>query len=120
MSKSDPFLTRLRQICFALPEVQEVVTWGHPTFKAGKKTFAVYEEYKGIPSLAVSTGLDAQAALIRDPRFYVTPYIGSKGWTSLRVDGRVRWSEVRALVVASYRLAAPPRLVGALSPRKRS
>jgi predicted DNA-binding protein (MmcQ/YjbR family) len=118
MPKSDPFLTRLRQICFQLPEVEEVVTWGHPTFKAGKKTFAVYEEYKGIPSLAVSTGLDAQAALIRDPRFYVTPYIGSKGWTSLRVDGRVRWSEVRALVVGSYRLAAPPRLVEALSRKK--
>ena len=34
-------LAKLREICLALPEVQEVKTWGHPTFQSGKKSFAL-------------------------------------------------------------------------------
>ena len=34
-------LARLRGICLRLPEVRETVKWGHLTFEAGKKMFAV-------------------------------------------------------------------------------
>jgi hypothetical protein len=43
----DKILAKLREICLALPGVQEVKTWGHPTFQAGKKSFAVLDEYHG-------------------------------------------------------------------------
>src|SRR5579884_1620137 len=37
-------LFKLREICLALPGASETVTFGHPTFQAGKmKTFAVLE-----------------------------------------------------------------------------
>ena len=52
-------LTRLRKLCLALPETTEVPSWGHPNFKAGKKTYAVLEVYDD------AEGLDA-AVHIRD------------------------------------------------------
>lgn len=118
MNKKDPFLQRLRRICLALPETDEVVTWGHPTFRAAGKTFAVYEEYKGVPSLAFKAGLAGQPGLLEEPRFYRTPYIGNRGWVSLDVRRKVDWDEVRALVESSYRLVAPPRLARAIGARR--
>jgi hypothetical protein len=40
-------LSRLREICLALPEVRETTKWGHPTFQAAKKMFAVLDRYGG-------------------------------------------------------------------------
>jgi len=39
-------------------------------------------------------------------------YIGPRGWIALRLDsGKVDWDEVAELVVGSYRLIAPKRLL---------
>ena len=114
MTTEDAFLKRLRKICLSLPEVKEVVTWGHPTFRAGKKDFAVYEEYKGRPCLAFQAGLAGQQALLGDPRFYRTPYIGNRGWMSLYVDQPLDWNEIRELLLHSYRLVALKRMLKAL------
>jgi len=46
-------LQRIRRLCLALPETSEMLAWGHPVFKAGKKTFAALEPIKGRPSIAV-------------------------------------------------------------------
>jgi hypothetical protein len=40
-------LAKLREICLALPGAEETITFGHPTFRATGKAFAVLEEYKG-------------------------------------------------------------------------
>ena len=37
---------KLRGLCLSLPETSEVGSWGHPNFRAGKKTFAVFETYE--------------------------------------------------------------------------
>ena len=47
------FLANLRPICLALPEARETTTFGHPTFQAGKKTFAVLDHYQGVECLVV-------------------------------------------------------------------
>jgi predicted DNA-binding protein (MmcQ/YjbR family) len=114
MKTEGDFLKRLRKICLSLPEVKEVVTWGHPTFRAGKKDFAVYEEYKGRPCLAFQAGLAGQQALMGDPRFYRTPYTGHRGWMSLYVDQPLDWNEIRELVLRSYRLVALKRMLKAM------
>jgi predicted DNA-binding protein (MmcQ/YjbR family) len=107
-------LTRLRPICLALPEANEIETWGHPTFRAGTKTFAVLETYQGKLSIACKCAPRDAHALLEDARFYVTPYAGKHGWLSLQVGSRVDWDEVREFVVGSYRLVALKRMLAAL------
>jgi predicted DNA-binding protein (MmcQ/YjbR family) len=97
-------LAKLREICLALPEVQEVKTWGHPTFKAGTKTFAVLERYNGHLCVCFKATLPLQLLLIEDPRFFKTPYIGKQGWVSLIADKPPNWREVRQLIKESYDL----------------
>ena len=43
-------------------------------------------------------------------RFFVPPFVGTKGWIGVRLDGKVDWAEVEALLRRSYRLVAPKRL----------
>jgi predicted DNA-binding protein (MmcQ/YjbR family) len=107
-------LKKLRPLCMALPEAVETVTWDHPTWLAGKRAFVVLEPYKGEYAIAFKATVADQTALTMDPRFYVTPYAGKYGWTSLRLTERVDWQEVRALVESAYRLAAPKRLLAQL------
>ena len=95
-------LQRLRKICLALPETDEVRTWGHPTFRARRKAFAVLEEYKGELALAFRVDKRDQELFLKDPRFYCTPYIGRHGWVSLRAGGRVDWIEVGHLIRESH------------------
>jgi len=102
-------LKRLRMICLALPEAYETTSFGHPTFRAGrtgKKTFAVFENYRGEDTICVKATLEDQALLVLDPRFFVAPYVGKHGWTSMRTAGGIDWTEVEDLVRESYRLVA--------------
>ena len=107
-------LTKLRKICSELPDVEETVSWGHPTFKIGGKTFAVFERYKGEFGLAVKVERELQDVLLKDPRFYLTPYVGKQGWVTLRMQARpVDWTEVREMLKGSYRLIAPKKRTSA-------
>lgn len=115
MSYEARVLKKLREICLALPEAAEVTAWGHPDFKAGKKTFAAFEHYKGKWVICFKTDLLFQRHLVdADERFFVSPYWGKHGWVSLQVDARLDWGEVRALVSESYRLVATKKMIDAL------
>lgn len=97
----------------ALPEAEETTSFGHPTFKVKNKTFVVLEEYKGELAIVFKATTQDQALLTMDPQFYVAPYTGKHGWTSMRAAGALDWSVVAELVRESYRLVAPKRLVAA-------
>jgi predicted DNA-binding protein (MmcQ/YjbR family) len=114
MSNYEIALKKLRATCLALPEVTETTTWGHPTFRAGRKTFAVLEEYDGCLTLAVNVGFDRQAELLADDRFIETPYIGHRGWVSLKLDRQTNWDEVRNLALESYHMVALKRMLRVL------
>jgi predicted DNA-binding protein (MmcQ/YjbR family) len=101
---------RLRVMCMVLPEATEVETFGNPTFRVATKSFAVFERYQGAPVVSVKAALDDQAALATREGFEVAAYTGHHGWTNVRLDLDVDWSEIDELVVASYRLQAPKRL----------
>lgn len=90
------------------------MSFGHPTFRAGKKTFAVLEEYQGELAICFKATVADQALLTIDPKFYVAPYIGKHGWTSMRVGSPPDWQEVAELVRTSYRVVATKRMLGAL------
>ena len=107
-------LKELRRICLALPGANEIRTWGHPTFRAGKKTFAVLDEYQGQLSIAFKVSASHQYLFLKDSRFFRTPYIGRHGWVSLKTAGRLDWTEVRHLLIESYRLVASKKTLAQL------
>src|SRR5438552_4124288 len=88
-------LMNLRGICLDLPEVVETVKWGHPTFKAGKKIFAVLDHYYSRPCIAFRTSMEEQKKLCRDERFFPAPYAAKHGWVCLCAEGELNWSEIR-------------------------
>jgi predicted DNA-binding protein (MmcQ/YjbR family) len=104
-------LERLRQICLALPEAEERETWGEPTMRVRDKIFAFPRE----DQVTVKADPDERLGLLADPRFFLPPYVGNKGWVGLRLQGvdeatKPDWTEVAELIVTSYRLIAPKRL----------
>jgi predicted DNA-binding protein (MmcQ/YjbR family) len=107
-------LEKLRSVCFALPEVREVEAWGHPTFRAGKKLFAAIGQETGKVTLGLRVGHDRQDELLKDDRFYPTPYAARLGWVSLWIDGQTDWKEVGRLVREAYRSVALRRMLKVL------
>jgi predicted DNA-binding protein (MmcQ/YjbR family) len=112
----DPYLNELREVCLALPETAEVEAWGRPTFRAGKKIFAVFNgDDDHAHALTFKPEPDERPALLQDKRFYSPPYFGPGGWLSLDFDTtRVDWGEVAELVESSYRQVALKRMLKAL------
>jgi predicted DNA-binding protein (MmcQ/YjbR family) len=115
----DPYLKELREVCLALPESVEVEAWGRPTFRGGKKMFAVFEGNDEHPFAVIFKADPAERqALLQDPRFYVPAYFGPSGWLSLDFTAApVDWTEVAELVEASYRQIALKRMLAALDGR---
>jgi predicted DNA-binding protein (MmcQ/YjbR family) len=112
----DPFLRELRDVCLAFPETVEVEAWGRPTFRAGKKLFAVFGGSDEHPYTVVfKPEPEERPALLDDPRFYVPPYFGASGWLALDFTAApVDWDEVRELMESSYCQVALKRMLKAL------
>ncbi|MFT3883079.1 MAG: MmcQ/YjbR family DNA-binding protein [Gemmatales bacterium] len=111
-------LTKVRSLCLALPEVNEVEAWGHPTFRAPKKMFAAFgsSEEEG-PTLGLKVGFDLQEELLKDSRFFPTPYAAHQGWVSLKMNTKVKWKEVEQLLEVAYRQVANQRMLKLLDAR---
>src|SRR5438128_12437292 len=114
----DRSLKKLRTICLALPEACEVEAWGHATFRAGKM-FAAFGGHDGELSIGLKMSYDRQDELLKDDRFFPTPYAARQGWVSLRVDNRTNWDEVKALVREAYQQVAIKRMLKALDEQSR-
>ena len=100
---------RLRAICMALPESEERETFGGPTFRVRAKIFALATQRTGSPAVWIKAPPGSQMVLVNaDPaRFFVPPYLGTKGWVGIRLEEPIDWREVEILVRRSYRLVAP-------------
>ncbi len=105
-------VARVRELCLAFPEAAETVAHGHPTFKVGKKSFAVYGIYS--PSVAFKADMTLQAELEGDERFFPTPYMAHRGWLSVRVDEETDWDQVADLLRQSYLQVANKKQKAAL------
>src|SRR4051812_41762816 len=104
----------MREICLALPETKETLTWGQPHFRVGEKIFAGCGDEKGRAVIGFKLDMDHADAVIQDPRFWRAPYVGHKGWVSMDANTVTDWDEVRPLVLESYRLIAPKKTVARL------
>jgi predicted DNA-binding protein (MmcQ/YjbR family) len=114
-----PVFARARRLCLAFPETIETPSWGHPNFRAGKKTFCAFEMLSGRPSIAFRLSPRDVDLAHRRKNFFATPY-GRGLWVSVRVDGAIDWKLIASLLERSYRLVANKRMLRALDSRRDS
>jgi len=112
---SNPAIKRLREICLALPEATEKEAWGECTFRVGGKMFAMTDNNhhdSGHVAVWIKAPAMVQEILVgSDPkRFFKPPYVGPKGWVGVRLDVKVRWDELAAILNDGYLMSAPKRL----------
>jgi hypothetical protein len=118
--KTKLILERLRKICLALPEANERVSHGEPTWFAGKgKCFAMLDDHHhGAEHVSVWLPLPpgAQAALVAsDPdRFFRPPYVGPSGWVGVVLDDKPDWKVVESLVRDAFIHVAKKKLLDQL------
>ena len=113
----DP-LTKIREAALELPETDERLSHGQPTFFVAGKQFAQFRaNHHGDGRTVVCVrvgGLDEQAMLLEaDPATYSKPaYLPS--WISINLGGDgVDWDHVADRIAQSWELAAPRRLLEA-------
>lgn len=114
---TDP-LAQIRETALELPETEERLSHGQPTFFVAGKQFAQFRanhhgDGKTVVCVRVSS-LDEQAMLLEaDPEAYSkSAYLPS--WISINVAGdNVDWGHVGDRIAASWELAAPRRLLEA-------
>jgi len=111
-------LDQIRAAALELPETEERLSHGQPTFFVAGKQFAQFRDnhhgdHKMVVCVRVSS-LDEQAMLLEaGPDTYSRPaYLPS--WLSINIAGdNVDWTHVADRIAASWELAAPRRLLEA-------
>jgi hypothetical protein len=117
---SDDRLERVRGLCLALPETNERLSHGAPTFFIGdKKTFVTFlDDHHGDGRLALwcaaPEGVQEELVEAEPERFFVPPYVGHRGWIGVRLDRDLDWEEVAGIIEDAYRQVAPRKLVAQL------
>ena len=124
-SAEDPRLTRLTQLCLALPDATRATHGSHADFRVRGRVFAYYlnnHHDDGIVSVCCKSELGENVDRAKNfpGRFYLPAYIGARGWFGLRLDtGPIDWAEVENILALSYRLVAPRKLAQAVLPAAR-
>jgi predicted DNA-binding protein (MmcQ/YjbR family) len=108
-------LKKLRTICQRYPESSAGSQFGSPTWRAGKKTFAIARYAADRLTLCFWVGVDQQGLLTADSRYQVPPYFGHNGWIALDVTSTCDWDEVASLARDSYRHFALKRMLQELA-----
>jgi hypothetical protein len=111
-------LAKVREAALELPETEERLSHGQPTFFVAGKQFAQFRanhhgDDKTVVCVRVSS-LDEQAMLLEaDPETYSKPaYLPN--WISIKLRGEnVDWDHVADRIAGSWELAAPRRLLEA-------
>jgi hypothetical protein len=112
-------LSRLRDVCLALPETSERPSHGAPTFFVrGKRAFVtVLTNHHGDGRFAIWCAAPAgmQELLVEaDGELYFRPpYVGHRGWLGVRLDRGLDWDELAGIVEDAYAEVAPAALVEA-------
>jgi predicted DNA-binding protein (MmcQ/YjbR family) len=109
-------LARLRALCLALPEANERVSHGEPTWFAGKgKVFAMLDNHHhGSAHLSVwlpmPPGVQEELVAAEPARFFRPPYVGPAGWVGVVLDRKPDWALVTKLLRESFVHVAGVRL----------
>jgi len=113
-------LNKVREAALELPETDERVSHGQPTFFVAGKQFAQFRhnhhnDHRTVVCVRTSS-LDEQSMLLEsDPETYSKPaYLHHAGWVAINLAGdAVDWDHVGDRIAESWELAAPKRLLEA-------
>ncbi|MFE6865842.1 MmcQ/YjbR family DNA-binding protein [Kitasatospora sp. NPDC057692] len=104
---------RLRGICLALPEVDERISHGEPTWFAGAgrraRVFAMLADHHHDDRLAFwcPAAAGAQEFLVAEEpeRYFRPPYAGHRGWVGVRLDVLpLDWERIEDLLADAHAL----------------
>jgi hypothetical protein len=117
-------LTKLREICLALPETSERLSHGAPTFFVREKRafLMVLTNHHGDGRFAIwcaaPDGMQKMLVDADEERFFVPPYVGHRGWLGLRLDRGIHWDELTGIAEDAYAEVAPAKLIEAVRLRR--
>src|SRR5687767_382753 len=109
----------VRDIMASLPETEEFLSHGSPTFRVRGKIFAAYtinHHGDGRVALILIAPRGAQAAFtkMRPEAYFVPPYVGAKGWLGIELDKGLSWETICEHVQDAYEMVAPRELAIAI------
>lgn len=112
---SDEQVEHIRRLCLALPETNERLSHGEPTFFVGKRVFVMFaDNHHGDGRVAVwlpappgvQSALIEQAAAI----YFRPPYVGHKGWLGIDL-AHIDNEALEFHIQTAWELVAPRRLL---------
>lgn len=115
-AKDAALVERLRKLCMRLPEANERLSHGEPTWFAGKgKVFAMLDNHHhGASHLSVwlpmPRGVQEQLLARDGARFFKPPYVGSSGWVGVVLDTKPDWKHVQELIREAFVFVATAKL----------
>jgi len=109
----DAVATRLRKLCADLPEVSEGVSHGNLAWRAGKRPFVVLDHYKGADCIFLYVDPGKRRELLKDKRFFPAPYDPREKGLCRSLE-KINWTQMKGLVLYSYKSVALARMLKAL------
>ncbi|MFZ0546641.1 MAG: MmcQ/YjbR family DNA-binding protein [Candidatus Promineifilaceae bacterium] len=115
MSKDN--LERVREICFDLPETEERLSHGEPTFFVRKKVFVMYannhhDDGRIAVWLPAQPGMQEMLVDSKPGTFFRPPYVGHRGWIGVILD-KISDEDLTFYIREGWRLIAPKKLQAA-------
>ncbi|WP_194814932.1 MmcQ/YjbR family DNA-binding protein [Nocardia sp. XZ_19_385] len=101
----------VRAVALSLPETTEDFAWGMPIFKVARKLFLTLPEAE--TSMAVRCPiLERDELVLAEPgKFWIATHEANNAWVRVRLAALEDRDELSAIVLDSWKQAAPPRLV---------
>ena len=117
-------LQHVRRICAALPECEEKLSHGAPTFFVAKKVFCMFaDNHHNDGRIAVwlpaPSGLQEVLIANAPEKYFKPPYVGVRGWIGVELR-KVKQKELALHIHEAWRLIAPAKLRAALGDKQQT
>ena len=110
-------LRRVRRLCLSMPESDERLSHGEPTFFVRKKVFAMFaNNHHGDGHIAVwipaAPGVQEMLIQGSPATYFKPPYVGVRGWVGIEL-AQIGDEELAIHIRDAWRIIAPKKLAGA-------
>ncbi|ONM47974.1 MmcQ/YjbR family DNA-binding protein [Nocardia donostiensis] len=101
----------VRAFALSLPETAEQFTWGMPTFRVAGKLFLTLPESETSMAVRCPT-VDRDELVVAEPhKFWIAAHEANNPWVRVHLASLDDRDELEAIVVDSWRQAAPRQLL---------